>query len=434
MTAVLSHHRPLAAGPLLDAIGPAVQLYVSGCAAEITELPGLLSDGLPGATVTGILSPLINVQSYASAPAGRRCRSFFLNAGLKRDLALGLVDLCPWTYSQMIAWITGKVTFDAAVIMVSPPDGNGRVSLGVQADFLPLFGNTVRRLIAVINPAMPRTFGHAALPLGAFSAVFVQEQPLLSPKPDTGAADQAVQSIAQRVAGLVPDGATIQLGIGKIAQAVSRGLAGHRDLRIISGLVDDDVLGLDEAGALNRDVSIRTGVAIGSQEFYARLHENQRFSFSPATQTHSADALAAVDPFYAVNTTMQVDLFGQVNSEMVNGRLISVPGGFPDFHRAARAGRNGRAIVALRAAALGKAGPGIVPCLSTPAAVTATRTDADIVVTEFGVADLRDASMDERAERLIAIAAPCDQATLADEWDRMRRRALGIPEPVPPHG
>jgi acyl-CoA hydrolase len=334
----------------------------------------------------------------------------------------------------MADWMAAKVTFDAAVIMVSAPDARGHVSLGTQADFLPIFRHRIGRMIAVINPAMPRTSGHEAIPLDAFAAVFETDQPLLSPKADTAEADSTTQAIARRVAEVVPDGASIQLGIGKLAQAVSRGLAGHRRLRIISGLVDDDVLRLDEAGALDRDLPITTGVAIGSQAFYAALDGNRRFAFCPATHTHNAAALAAADPFFAINTTMQVDLFGQVNSEMVNGRMISVPGGFPDFHRAARTGRNGRAIVALRAGASGKAGPGIVPCLSTPAAVTATKTDIDIVVTEFGVADLRDASFDQRAERLIAIAAPGDRDSLFNDWDRMRRRALGIPEPVPSQG
>jgi acyl-CoA hydrolase len=420
----------LSAGPLLQAIGAAREVYVSGCAAEITALPQMLGESLPGATVTGILSPLVNEQSYASAAAGRRCRSFFLNAGLKRDLARGLVDLCPWHYGQMIDWVSTGVIFDAAVIMVSPPDDSGCVTLGTQADFLPIFRHRVRRLIAVINPQMPGTRGHQPIPLTAFAAVFVHDRPLLSPRPAAGDADETTQTIAQNVAALIPDRATLQLGIGKIAQAVSRGLEGHRGLRIVSGLIDDDVLRLDDAGALDRAIPITTGVAIGSQALYARLDGNPRFAFSPATATHAAAALAGIDRFHAVNTTLQLDLFGQVNSEMVNGRLISVPGGFPDFQRAARAGISGRAIVALRAGAAGKAGPGIVASLSSPAVVTATKTEVDLVVTEFGLADLRNASLDQRAERLIAIAAPGDRDALMNDWDRIRRRAFGISEPV----
>ncbi|RJG03290.1 acetyl-CoA hydrolase/transferase family protein [Noviherbaspirillum sedimenti] len=418
--------KDLTGNGLVDAIGPAREIYVSGCSAEIVGLPELLGNSLPGATVTGILSPLLNTRSYASPVSGRRCRTFFLNKEIKQHLSAGLVDLCPWTYSQISNWLRNTINFDAAVVMVSPPDDQGRVSLGVQCDFLPLFRGRVKRLIGVVNPKMPYTFGDTTIPLDAFSAVFGLEHDLLSPPaPKAAEANPSIETIGRAIADLIPDGATIQLGIGKIPQAVSRRLTEHRNIGVISGLVDDDILYMEDQGVLDRSKPIVTGVAIGSSELYAQVHKNPRFSFQPCSRTHKLEALIGVDRFYSVNATLQIDLFGQINSEMIDGRFISVPGGFPDFLRGASMNPTGRAIVALQASAGKSTSPGIVFSLSTPASVTATKTEVDLIVTEFGVAQLKNLSMDQRAEALIAIAAPEDRDALQAEWSAFRGGAFG---------
>lgn len=406
---------------LASTLGAPREIYVSGCAAEITALPDLMGNGYAGATVTAILSPLINVRSYASPAAGRRCRSFFLNAEVKRHLDQGAVDLCPWSYSQIGHWLTQRAQMDAAVVMISPPDAAGMVSLGVQTDFLPLFRHRVGRLIAVINPQMPRTVGMSQIPLSAFAAVFSADQPLLTPATAPETEDPEIERIAALVADMIPDGATIQLGLGKVSQSVARGLVSHQKLSVVSGLVDDNILMIEGMGVLDRSRPIVTGAAIGSRVLYDALEGNERFCFSTTAETHGLDSLLGHDRFFSVNTTLQVDLFGQINSEMVNGRMISTPGGFPDFLRGATMSATGRGIVTVRARGGAKTAPGIVAQLSAPAAVSAAKTDADVVVSEFGVAEVRFLSMDARAEALIAIAAPEDRDRLQDEWDAFRR-------------
>ncbi|MFV0490699.1 MAG: acetyl-CoA hydrolase/transferase family protein [Pseudorhodobacter sp.] len=404
---------------LIRELGCAREIYVSGCAAEITALPDLLGHSQAGATVTTILSPLVNTRSYADPVSGRRCRSFFLNREIKEHMRGGYVDFCPWSYSRIAQWLCDDVVMDAAVIMTSPPDDHGRVSLGIQTDFFPLFRHRTRKLIAVVNPELPYTEGPTVLPLEDFDAVFAAEQPLLT-APAGGKSDEVATAIATNVAELLPDGATIQLGLGKVSQAVAGLLLSHRDLSMVSGLVDDNVLRLDEAGAMRRDRPIITGAAIGSAGFYATLHCNPRFSFRPTDLTHASGVLAKLDRFFSVNSTLQVDLFGQINSEMVNGRLISTPGGFPDFLRGAMLNPEGRSIVTVRARGGHKTAPGIVSQFTSPAAVTGTKTDIDIVVSEFGVAEVAGLTMDARAATLIAIAAPEDRDRLQDEWDAYR--------------
>lgn len=418
-------HRDLTASALADALGPSREIWVSGCSAEIAGLPDLLDEGGITGRISGIISPLLNTRSYASPDLGRRARTFFLNKELRTHLAEGHVDLCPWTYTQIMAWLQGPLPVDAAIVMVSPPDANGNVSLGTQCDFLPLFHQRLPRLIAVINPHMPYTLGDNLIPLVRFSAVFEQSQPLLSLSHRASAADPQIDRIATNIANLIPDGATIQCGIGRIPQAVFSKMRDHRGIKVQSGLVDDDILLLEDLGVLDQARAIRTAVAMGSDALYQRVAHNPRFHFCATDQTHTIAALSAATDFRSINAALQVDLFGQVCAEMVDGRLIAMPGGFPDFVRGAGTAPNARSIIAVQAGAGTKTKPGIVASLSQPAQVTATKTEVDTIVTEFGTAHLRELSMDQRAEALIAIAAPQDQNSLSEAWAQMRNTALG---------
>lgn len=402
---------------LLAEIGNAREIYTSGCAAEIVALPDLLSDALPDASITNILSPLINRRSYASPVSGRRARTFFLNREVKLHMSAGVIDLCPWSYQQIIHWLKDVVKMDVAIIMVSPPDANGWVSIGVQGDFFPLFRNRIGKIIAVVNPQMPTTRSQFQIALSEFDAVFSYDQPLLSPPADVGDVDPMVEIIAGNVANLIPDGATIQLGLGKISQAVARTLVDHRNLGVLSGLVDDNILHIEGKGVLDKSRPIVAGAAIGSVEMYEALHDNPRFRFTTSEETHGFASLVNAESYHSINSTLQVDLFGQINSELVNGRLISTPGGFTDTLRGAYMNPKGRAIVTLRARGGTKTAPGIVAHLSSPSMVSSSKSDADAVVSEFGVAELRNLSMDQRAHALIAIAAPEDRARLSNEWD-----------------
>jgi len=401
-------------------LSSAKSLYVSGCAAEIVDAPRLFrKHRLTNAVVTGIFSPLVNRRSYADPELGLRVRSFFLTDELKKHFAAGMVDYCPWRYGTIDRWLRAPGRFDTALVMVSPPDRNGRCSLGVQTDFLPNFHHKIDRLVGFINPNMPRTAGVDPIDYASLATVVDYDVPLHSLIPRSS--DPVSEAIAKSISELIPDNATLQFGIGQIPSQVIARLTNHKGLRIHSGMIDDNILKLEESGALDLDAPIVTGNAMGSTNLYHALAENTRFSFKPTSYTHSQKTLIALKRFIAINSVLQVDLFGQVSAEVSGGKFVGSPGGLPDFTRGALASEDGQSIIAVRANGRGDRPSGIVSLLERPHAVTGTATDADIIVTEFGVAHVRNLSLDRRAEAIIAIAHPEVRESLSNDWAWIRQ-------------
>jgi acyl-CoA hydrolase len=400
-----------------DIVSSARDIYVSACAAEIEAAPELFRTHAPqGATVTGVFSPMVNHRSYAIPDIGMRMRSFFIGRQIKRELAEGWVDYCPWRYSVIDRWLSTTAKFDTALVMVSPPGSDGKCSLGVQVDFLPNFIGRVDRVIGFINPNMPRTAGDGLIDYRTFTAVVDYDVPLLtmgSPE-----ADETTRIIAANIADLIPDGATVQVGIGKIPSQVLAQLQGHRDLRVNTGVIDDNILALEASGALDRHVPIVTGTAVGSTRLYDAVSD-PLFSFRAVSHTHARNTLVNSPRFTAVNSVLQADLFGQVSAEGAAGKMIASPGGLPDFVRGALDCEGGRSIIAVRARGPSGA-PGVVSSLRAPANVTCPANDADVIVTEFGAAQVRHLSSDARAEALIAIAAPEHRDQLSADWRKLR--------------
>jgi 4-hydroxybutyrate CoA-transferase len=238
--------------------------------------------------------------------------------------------------------------------------------------------------------------------------------------------DDVSKRIGAHVADLVPNGACLQTGIGSIPAAVLAALGSKNDLGLHSGLIDDGMMRLIRDGvmtgarkAIDRDTHV-TGMALGSTTLLEWLADEPRVAFRGADHTHEVAVIRELDDFVSINSAVEVDLYGQVNAEMVGGKQLSGTGGSVDFMRAAKSSRGGRSIVALTATARGGAVSRIVPRVEI---ATALRTDVDLVVTEYGVAELREASNEERIERLIAIAAP----QFRDELAQRSRGELGRP-------
>jgi acetyl-CoA hydrolase len=222
----------------------------------------------------------------------------------------------------------------------------------------------------------------------------------------------------------VPDGATIQFGVGGTPDAVLDSLAGKHDLGVHSGLISDAVLDLIEAGVVTNvrkpiDTGVTvTGCIVGTERLYRWADRNRALLMRPVSYTHNPRVLSEFDNFFAINGAVEVDLSGQINAEMVNGTYVGAVGGHGAFARAGASAERGRSIIVLPATAADGASSRIAARLAD--AVTSTpRADADIVVTEHGVADLRGATLRQRAERLIAIAAPAHRDAL--------RRAVSLP-------
>jgi acyl-CoA hydrolase len=244
------------------------------------------------------------------------------------------------------------------------------------------------------------------------TAVIEQEQPLLA-MADAGA-DPTSETIARNVARSIGDGATVQAGLGKIPTAALRALCGRRGLRIHSGLVSEAVVDLEEAGALASGVAVTGGVAIGTQRLYDAVG-GPAYRFEPVAYTHSPRILSEISNLISINSALEVDLFGQAYAEMGPGGLISGPGGASDFARGTYAA-GGLRIVALPASAAKGAISRIVGPNAGTGPVSLGRVDTDIVVTEFGAADLRGLGHQGRAKALIAVAPPNHRETLNEAW------------------
>jgi 4-hydroxybutyrate CoA-transferase len=230
--------------------------------------------------------------------------------------------------------------------------------------------------------------------------------------------DETSQEIGSLVASIVADGDCLQTGVGAVPAAILSGLGDRNDLGFHGGLIDDGVMQLAIDGNLTgkrKAIDIGkhvTGIALGSQDLLDWLAQESTVVFKSANYTHEIGVIGQLDNFVSINSALEIDLFGQVNAEVTGGRQISGTGGSVDFMRASKSSKGGRSIVAMSATARRGEISRIVPRVEM---VTALRTDVDIVVTEFGVARLKDASLEDRARQLIDIAHPTFRDQLKDE-------------------
>jgi acyl-CoA hydrolase len=396
---------------LASVLPPDGRTLIVACSGESLLLADAVmraGEALGAMTFTGIFVPNLNTRTYLANP---RCRveTFFMTPELKA--AGAAVSFFPLCYGDILTRLR-TVQIDAALFMVAPPDEYGLCNFGPISDFLAELWPRIPLRIAHINPLMPRTRGPSGIPYSELSAVIEGEQRLLGFA--EGAADLVAQTIAEHVAVFIPDGGTVQTGLGKIPTAVLRALTGHRGIRIHSGLIGDAVLDLADAGALASGCAVTGGVAIGSQRLYSAV-SGPSFAFTPVSNTHGPRVVANIDRFVAVNSAIEVDLFGQVYAEMTTQGLASGPGGASDFARGAWCG-GGLRIIALPATAAGGNVSRIVGPNGGAGPVSLGRMDTDIIVTENGAADLRGLTHRDRANALIGIAAERHRTTLLNSW------------------
>ena len=346
--------------------------------------------------------------TIASGPPSVELCSFVglgANAGL---IAAGRIELLPMHMSALPGLLTdGPLRPDVALVVVSPPDEDGLCHLGVQSDYLFAAAQAARVVLAEINPAVPHVAGDTAIPFERLDGFLDTDRPL--PEYERAEPSWAERAIAERVAPFVDDGACLQIGVGRLGEAVLGAVAGRRDLGVHAGMVGDTILEMVRDGMItNRRKGIDTGLTVagsilGSRRAVALAAVEPGLRLRSVAHTNDAAVVAALGRFVSVNSAIEVDLFGQVNAEVAGGRYIGGIGGSVDFLRAAAAAPDGRSIVALHATAKGGTVSRIVPEV---ARVTALRTDVDVVATEYGTAELRGFSDGERARRLIVVAAP----------------------------
>ena len=286
-------------------------------------------------------------------------------------------------------------------------DRNGVLRVGPNVDFVAAVLSGARIVIAELNRHIVAPLGCPRIESAQIDYLFESDRSLATMA--TPKIDEAAQSIGKLVAGLINDGDCVQTGIGAIPAAILNELSAKNDLGLHGGLIDAGGMRLIEAGnvngarkAIDRGLHI-TGMALGDSELFDWLADQPSVVFRGADHTHEVSAIAELDNFVSINSAVEVDLFGQVNAEFAGGKQISGTGGSVDFMRAAKASKGGRSIVAMNATARGGTVSRIVPQVDM---VTALRTDVDIVVTEFGVAQLKNLPNRQRQDALIEIAAP----------------------------
>ncbi|MCK6484746.1 MAG: GNAT family N-acetyltransferase [Phycisphaerae bacterium] len=408
-----------------------------GSAAPLGLIPGLVAEdvGLSHNEIIHLLT--LGEAPYTRPEFAERFRhnALFIGPNVRAAVTEGRADYTPVFLSEIPALIrSGRIPIDVAMISVTPPDAAGYCSLGTHVDLAPAVLDVVRLVIAEINPRLPRTNGQSRVHVDRIHALVEADHPLpeLTPPGST----EETETIAQHIADLIPDGATLQLGIGTIPDAVVRHLKEHSDLGIHSEMFSDGVVELAQRGVITGNAKklnpakIVASFVLGTRKTYDFVNENPTVELYPAEYTNDPYIIAVNDDVIAINTALEIDLTGQVCADSIGARFYSGIGGQVDFIRGAARSKRGKPVIALPSTAQNGVVSRIVPRLADGAGVVTTRGDVHYVVTEYGVADLHGRTIRERAMSLISIAHPKFRPWLLAE--AKRRAYVYIDQIEPP--
>lgn len=343
-----------------------------------------------------------------------RVNTLFISDNVRAAVNEGRADFTPCFLSEIPALFkSGRLPIDAALIQVSPPDEHGYCSLGVEVGVTMSAAHSTDLVIAEVNPHMPRTLGDSFIHISKLNVIVPVDYPL----PEVRMADEAneiAEKIADHVASLIPNGATLQTGIGAIPDAVLKRLTSHKDLGIHTELFSDGIIDLVQRGVINGERKtlhfgkIVAGFIIGTQSLYDFVNDNPIIEMLPTEYVNDPFIIAQNHNMVAINSAIEVDLSGQVCADSIGARLYSGVGGQIDFIYGASRSKGGIPIIALPSKLIkGTAGiTKIVPILKPGAGVTTSRSHVHYIVTEYGIADLYGKTIRQRARALISIAAP----------------------------
>ena len=385
-----------------------------GSSEPLTLTEALIAQSGELGAITVFLGLMYSDTFAPDAAPGFRYSSYGALGSLARFARAGRLEVVPCHYSQL-PWLLASGPVKADVVMLGlSPSVAGVATLGPAHGYALAATTRARVVLAEINERMPWLYG-GELPAGfRIDAAVRTSRPL--PKYPDSRVGEVEREVAANVAGLIPDGATLQFGVGTIADAVLGALGGHRDLGLHTGMLPAAALPLLERGVVtNRrkpiDVGVTvSGVYIGDEALYRYIDRNPATRLAGPEYTHAIQTLARIPGFVSINSAVEVDLAGNINAEVAGGAYVGGVGGQLDFVRGAAAAPGGRAIIALPSVSRdGKSSRVVARC----ATVTTPAADGDTIVTEWGVAELRGVSFDERARRVTAIAHPAFRDQLA---------------------
>lgn len=360
------------------------------------------------------------VQLHTEAPApysapelcdNARVNALFVGGNVREAVNAGRGDYTPAFLSEIPRFFQdGTLPLDVALLQVSPPDRHGFCSLGTSVAAARSAADNAPIIIAEVNPQVPRTRGNTSIHVSHITAAVATDHTLPAHPPEPFG--EVEKMIGRQIADLIPDGATLQMGIGAIPNAVLAELGDKVDLGIHTEMFSDGVVDLVEAGVITNQRKTRfprriiTSFISGSQHLFDFVDDNPFVEFHPSSIVNDVGEIRLQNAMIAINSAIEIDVTGQVCADSMGTRIYSGIGGQMDFVRGAVLSPGGKAFIALPSTARGGTVSRIVNTLQPGAGVVTTRGHVEHVVTEYGVAYLRGKSIRQRAEELIAIAHP----------------------------
>jgi acetyl-CoA hydrolase len=427
--------RVVSAARSVEAIASDSRIFLSGnCSVPQTLLAALVERAPELRAVEIVQALAIGPAAYVGRDmAGRlRVNSLFISDCIRSAVQEGRADFTPCMLSEIPALFrSGRLPLDAALIQVSPPDEHGFCSFGIEVGISKPAAHAARRVIAEVNARMPRTLGDSFIHVSKLHGIVEADYPL--PEVRMASGDAVTERIADHVAGLIPDGATLQTGIGAVPDAVLRRLRDRKALGVHTELFSDGVIDLIERGVITGERKslhpgkVVAGFMLGTQRLYDFVHDNPVFELHPTDYVNDPFVIARNERMVAINSAIEVDLTGQVCADSIGPRLYSGVGGQVDFIYGASRSEGREPIIALPSVWRDRQGvlrSRIVPMLKPGSGVVTTRSHVHYVVTEHGVADLYGRTIAQRARALTRISAP----EYRDELSRAARE-LGYDSP-----
>ncbi len=415
--------RTVTAAEAVAGIGSGDQVYLHCAAATPSILLDALVARAPELRGVGMIHLHIEGPGPHLAPAMAphfRHRALFIGPNARAAVNEGRADYVPVFLSDVPRLFeSGALPIDAVFVNATPPDRHGFCSLGTSVEAMHAAVRAAKVVVVQFNRAMPRTLGDSFIHVDDIDLAVEVDQPPYEHAP--GAIGAIERQIGEFVAELVPDGATLQLGIGAIPAATALALRDKRDLGIHTEMFTDAVVDLVEAGVVNGSRKERnrgkivTAFLMGSKRLYEFVHDNPMVEMRPVDFTNDTHVIRTFERMVAINSAIEVDLSGQVAADSIGQRMYSGVGGQMDFVRGAGLATHGRSVIALPSTAAGGTTSRITSILQPGAGVVTTRAHVRTVVTEYGVAELFGRSLRERAKALIAIAHPDFRDRLAHE-------------------
>ncbi|MBV1691113.1 acetyl-CoA hydrolase [Novosphingobium sp. G106] len=383
-------------------------VFGQACGEPTTLVEALIVQGAAIGNLSAFIATSFSGLFTPETASAFRLSSMGAIGALRSMTKSGALDVIPVHVSQVGPLITaGVIPCDVAMIQVSPADKDGNHSFGLISDYTKAMVDAARVVIAEVNDQVPYTFGETIHAREIDVAVEVSRVPVQVP---AGKVTETDEAIARHCASYIGDGSVIQTGVGAVPDAILRLLHDRKDLGVHSGMLGDGLVDLFEAGVItnarkeiDRGVTIN-GALIGTKRLYDFADKNRAIRMTPTSYTHDAAVLGQLSRLVTINSALEVDLTGQVNAEQSGAAYMGGTGGQVDFVRAGARSPGGAALMVLGSTAKGGSISKIVPTLAGP--VTTARTEVDVIVTEFGAAELKGQTLAERTRRLIAIAHP----------------------------